>query len=96
MDVNLSRSPSLEEIAGAAGLSPAHFIRQFKASMGMAPHRYLLRSRMERAKRLLRETDRSVAQIAFACGFSHQQHMTRVFGRFTGTTPAAFRRAARS
>ena len=96
MDANLSGSPSLEEIADPAGLSPAHFTRQFKASMGVAPHQYLLRSRMERAKRLLRETDRSVAQVAFECGFSHQEHMTRVFSRFTGTTPAAFRRTVRS
>ncbi|MBV8591552.1 MAG: helix-turn-helix transcriptional regulator [Acetobacteraceae bacterium] len=96
MDANLSGSPSLQEMAGAAGLSPAHFIRQFKATVGVAPHQHLLRSRLERAKRLLRQTDRSVAQIAFECGFSHQEHMTRVFSRLTGTTPAAFRRTVRS
>ena len=96
MDANLDERLSLVEIAGAVGLSPAHFIRQFKASTGMAPHKYLVRLRLERAKRLLRETDRSIAQIAYECGFSHQEHMTRFFGRLAGTTPAAFRRAMRA
>jgi AraC family transcriptional regulator len=96
MDVNLSERLSLSEIAEAAGLSPAHFIRQFKASMGLAPHKYLVRLRLERAMRLLRETDSSIAQIAFDCGFSHQEHMTRFFGRLAGTTPAVFRRTART
>ena len=95
MEAGLAGPLSLAEIAAAAGLSPAHFARRFKASLGIAPHRHLLRLRLERAKRLLRETDRSVAQVAFECGFSHQEHMTRFFGRLVGTTPAAFRRAAR-
>lgn len=95
MEANLAGPLSLPEIAAAAGLSPAHFARRFKASLGVAPHRHLLRLRLERAKRLLRDTDRSVAQIAFECGFSHQEHMTRFFGRLAGTTPAAYRRAVR-
>ena len=96
MEANLAERPSLGNIAGAVGLSPAHFIRQFKASMGMAPHQHLVRLRLERAKRLLRETDHSIAQIAFDCGFSHQEHMTRFFSQNAGTTPAAFRRAVRT
>ena len=96
MDANLSERLSLNEIAETAGLSPAHFIRQFKASMGTAPHKHLVRLRLERAMRLLRETDSSIAQIAFDCGFSHQEHMTRFFGRLAGTTPAVFRRTART
>lgn len=95
MDANLAGPLSLREIAGAAGLSPAHFIRQSNATLGLSPHQYLLRLRLERARHLLRETDRSIAQIAFECGFSHQEHMMRFFGRFAGTTPAAFRRTAR-
>lgn len=96
MEACLSKQFSVAELAAAAGLSPAHFIRQFKASLGIAPHQYLLRLRLDRAKRLLRETDCSIAQIAFECGFSHQEHMTRFFSRLVGTTPATFRRAARS
>ena len=95
MAASLSGPLSLAEIAGAAGLSPAHFARQFKASVGVAPHRHLVRLRVERAKRLLSETDRSIAQVAFECGFSHQEHMTALFGRLVGLTPAAFRRKAR-
>jgi AraC family transcriptional regulator len=96
MDANLAERLALGDIAGAVGLSPAHFIRQFKARTGMAPHQYLVRLRLERAKRLLRETDSSIAQIAFECGFSHQEHMTRFFGQLAGTTPAVFRRAVRA
>ncbi|HEY4043782.1 MAG TPA: AraC family transcriptional regulator, partial [Rhodopila sp.] len=95
MDANLDDRLALGDIAGAVGLSPAHFIRQFKASTGTAPHQYLVRLRLERAKCLLRETDRSIAQIAFECGFSHQEHMTHFFGQIAGTTPAVFRRAVR-
>jgi AraC family transcriptional regulator len=95
MDANLAQRLTLDDIAGAVGLSPAHFIRQFKLSTAMSPHKYLVRLRLERAKRLLRETDCSIVQIAFDCGFSHQEHMTRIFGQLAGTTPAVFRRAAR-
>ncbi len=96
MEAGLAGPLSLDSIAATAGLSPAHFARRFKASTGEAPHQHLLRLRLARAKRLLRESDRSIAQIAYECGFSHQEHMTRFFGRLTGTTPAAYRRAARS
>jgi AraC family transcriptional regulator len=96
MDANLGERLALGEVAGAVGLSPAHFIRQFKARTGVTPHKYLVRLRLERAKRLLRETDSSIAQIAFECGFSHQEHMTRFFGQLAGTTPAVFRRAVRA
>jgi AraC family transcriptional regulator len=95
MEANLAERPSLGDIAGTVGLSPTHFIRQFKASMGMAPHQHLVRLRLEQAKRLLRETDHAIAQIAFDCGFSHQEHMTRFFSQVAGTTPAAFRRVVR-
>jgi AraC family transcriptional regulator len=95
MDANLAERLSLDDIAGAAGLSPGHFSRQFKASTGMTPHKYLVRMRLERAKRLLRETDRSIAQIASECGFSSQEHMTRFFSEVSVTTPAVFRRAVR-
>ena len=96
MEASLSASLSLMDLATATGLSPAHFARRFKASTGLPPHQYLMRLRLERAKRLLCESDLSLAQIAFECGFSHQEHMTRLFGRLTGTTPGALRRAAGS
>jgi AraC family transcriptional regulator len=77
------------------GLSATHFARRFKRSTGSAPHQYLMRCRVERARRLLAETDNAIAQIALACGVAHQEHLTRVFRRLSGETPARFRRSAR-
>jgi AraC family transcriptional regulator len=96
MHANLEDSINLSAIAGATGLSPSHFARQFRASTGIAPHQYLMRLRIERAQRLLTETDTPIVDVAFTCGFANQEHMTRIFKRGRGTTPAAYRRARRS
>jgi AraC family transcriptional regulator len=96
MDANLTRPLTLADLAEAASLSPTHFARRFKATTGAAPHQHIMRLRLQRAQRLLRETSRSIAQVAFECGFSHQGHLTRVFTRLAGITPAAFRRTAHS
>ncbi|MGA2042820.1 MAG: AraC family transcriptional regulator [Roseiarcus sp.] len=96
MEANLARPLTLADLAAAAGLSQTHFARRFKATTGSAPHQHVMRLRLQRAQRLLRETPRSIAQVAFECGFAHQGHLTRVFNRLAGVTPAAFRRATRS
>lgn len=96
MQANLESSINLSAIAGATGLSPSHFARQFRATLGVAPHQYLMRIRIERAKRMLTETDTSLVTVAFACGFANQEHLTRVFKRGCGITPAAYRRTRRS
>jgi AraC family transcriptional regulator len=96
MQANLERSIDLPAIAGATGLSPSHFARQFRVTVGKAPHQYLMQLRIERAKRLMRETAISVAEVAFACGFANQEHMTRLFKQHCGTTPAAYRKALRT
>lgn len=96
MEENLDKPVALLDVAHAAGLSATHFARRFKRSTGRAPHQHLMRSRVERAKRLLAETDSAIAQVAVACGFAHQEHLTRVFRRLTGETPARFRRGVRS
>lgn len=95
MEANLDRSIGLATIARATGLSPTHFARQFRLATGRPPHRYLMRLRIERAMRLLRETHDAVAEIAYACGFANQEHMTRLFRQYLGTTPAAWRRTIR-
>lgn len=95
MEANLDRSIDLMAIASATGLSPTHFARQFRVATGKPPHRYLMRLRIERAMRLLRETHDAVAEIAYACGFANQEHMTRLFRQYLGTTPAAWRRTVR-
>jgi AraC family transcriptional regulator len=95
MEENLDRPLGLPDVAHAVGLSATQFARRFKQSTGSAPHQYLMRRRVERARRLLVETDNAIAQIAFACGFAHQEHLTRVFRRLSGETPARFRNGAR-
>jgi AraC family transcriptional regulator len=96
MQANLERSIDLPAIAGATGLSPSHFARRFRVTTGKAPHQYLTQLRIERARRLLRETDTDIVEVAFACGFANQEHMTRLFKQHCGTTPAAYRKTLRT
>jgi AraC family transcriptional regulator len=95
MESNLSEPLTLADVANASGLSPSHFARRFKSATGSPPHQYLMSMRVERAKRLLLQRE-PIAEIALDCGFSHQEHLTRVFRRLTGMTPASFRRSAQS
>lgn len=95
MEAHADRSISLTEIAGAAHRSPSHLARVFAAEIGVPPHQYLVKLRVERARQLLERTNRPIAQIALDCGFSHQEHLTRLFRRHLNTTPAAFRREKR-
>jgi AraC-like DNA-binding protein len=80
-------------IAGAARLSPAHFSREFRRAFGEPPHRYLLTRRLERAAALLRNTDRSVADICLAVGLRSVGSFTSSFGRAFGVSPTAYRAA---
>ena len=95
IETNLDGSIGLTAIADAAGLSVSHFARQFRAAVGEAPHQYLVRRRIERAKQRLAKTDAPIAEIAFACGFANQEHLTRILKRACGLTPAAYRKAFR-
>ncbi|RCK41374.1 AraC family transcriptional regulator [Thalassospira xiamenensis] len=95
IEANLDQPLSLEQISAEAGLSPYHFARMFRQSVGEAPHKYVLRRRIEAAKRMLRDPALSVADIALATGFSSQAHLTTRFSSFTGLTPAKFRSVAR-
>jgi AraC family transcriptional regulator len=88
----MEESLSIENLAGAAGLSPIHFARQFKRTTGTSPHQFLMEARVARARDLL-ASRLSIAEIAYRCGFSHQEHMTRLFGRQLGVTPAAYRKS---
>ena len=92
MDARLGEPLGLAELAAAAGLSVSRFSRRFKARTGLPPHRYLLRLRVEQAGLLLRTGRDPIADIAARCGFSHQEHLTRVLRTHLGTTPAALRR----
>jgi AraC family transcriptional regulator len=94
MEERLAESLPLAELASAAGLSVSQFSRQFKARTGLAPHRFLLGLRVDRACRLLRAEELPIADVAVRCGFSHQEHLTRVMRAQLGTTPGAVRRAS--
>lgn len=91
VDANLDKPITLADIARAAGLSPMHFAAQFRAATGHKPHEYLQLCRVERAKRLLDDKDRSLIDIALDVGFRTQAHFTTVFKRFAGHTPHSWR-----
>ena len=82
---------TVADLARAAGLSRAHFSREFRRAYGESPHQYLLTRRLERAAALLRNTDRSVIDICLAVGLSSLGSFTSSFGRVYGTTPGAYR-----
>src|SRR3954466_142993 len=83
----------VDDLARTAGLSRAHFSREFKRAFGESPHVYLLTRRLERAAALLRTTDRSVSSICFAVGLRSVGSFTTSFSRAFGTTPLAYRAA---
>ena len=87
---NLERELSLQDLAAIAQLSQYHFCRAFKRSTGLSPHRYLIQQRIERVKQLLKQRSMTLAEIAVACGFTHQSHLHRHFKRSTGVTPTAW------
>ena len=93
IEAGLGESLTLEALAAAAGLSTFHFAKMFKASFGVAPHRYVVERRIARSKALIAEGRTSLAEIALACGFASQSHLTRRFQQATGAPPAAWRRS---
>jgi AraC-like DNA-binding protein len=80
-------------LARAAHVSPAHFTREFRRAFGETPHRYLLTRRLERAAALLRNTDRSVADICLSVGLTSVGSFTTSFGKLYGMSPTAYRAA---
>lgn len=90
---NLRSPPPLEEVAEACGFSARHFARAFRDSTGMTPHRWAMSARVAAAKTMMQSRAERLAEIALACGFADQSHLTRVFKRETGASPAAWRRA---
>jgi AraC-like DNA-binding protein len=81
----------VDDMASAAGLSRAHFSREFRRAFGEPPHSYLLTRRLERAAALLRTTDRSVADICFSVGLQSVGSFTTSFTRTFGVSPTAYR-----
>ena len=92
-DARYSEPLDVDDLARAAGLSRAHFSREFRRAFGESPHTYLLTRRLERAAALLRGTDRSVAEICFSVGLRSVGSFTTSFTRTYGTSPTAYRAA---
>jgi transcriptional regulator of acetoin/glycerol metabolism/AraC-like DNA-binding protein len=95
VEVHLNESIDLGMLARVAGLSMHHFARQFKQSAGVTPHHYLTQKRVERAQEMLVQSNLSLAEIAYAAGFSDQSHLARHFRYMLGTTPREFRQSQR-
>jgi AraC family transcriptional regulator len=91
MRATLAEPFDLARYARMAELSPFHFSRVFKQATGLAPSRYVQRLRVEEARRLLCETDRSVIDIGLALGYDSPSHFSQVFRRHAGVTPTAYR-----
>jgi AraC family transcriptional regulator len=94
IDARMAEQLYLSDLADAAGLSPFHFARAFRAETGLPPATWLMRRRMERADELLTTTRLGIAEIAAETGFSSQSHLTRRYHAHYGLTPGARRRSA--
>lgn len=92
VDAELGEGLTVERMADAAGLSAAHFARAFSRSLGVAPHQYVLRRRLERARQALEARDADILNVARRLGFSDQAHLTRLFKREFGVTPGQYMR----
>jgi AraC-like DNA-binding protein len=90
-DARYSERLDVEDMAGAAGLSKAHFSREFRRAFGESPHHYLLTRRLERAAALLRMTDWSVAEVCVEVGLQSIGSFTTSFKRAYGQTPTEYR-----
>ena len=90
---NLEGNVSLADLAAHCGVSVGHFARAFRRSIGLSPHQWLLRRRIDEAKRLMRNRTLSLSEVALACGFVDQSHFTRVFTRIIGDSPGTWRRS---
>src|SRR3712207_2316177 len=92
-DARYAEPLGVDDLARAAGLSRAHFSREFRRAFGESPHAYLLTRRLERASALLRTTDRSVSEVCFAVGLRSVGSFTTSFTRTYGVSPRAYRAA---
>lgn len=95
IEANLGEKLVVEELAEAAGLSRSHFTRAFQSATGEPPQDFIIGRRLSRARELLADTEREIAEIAVATGFSSQAHLSSTFKKRLGVTPARYRNAFR-
>ena len=91
IDGNIEKRISVEALARLANLSVCYFVRAFKQSVGLTPHDYLIRRRVERTKELLSDTEMPLSEIALAAGFADQSHCARRFRQHVGMSPRDYR-----
>ena len=93
VDANLNTTIRNKDLAAVARLSEFHFNVAFRKRFGQSPHEYIIRRRIERAQGLMLSTDMALSEIAIDCGLADQPHLTRLFRKLSGESPAAWRRA---
>ena len=90
------RNIRLPDLAAACGMTTRVFERAFREQFGKPPHKWRTAARVASARSMLQHSNATLAEFAYACGFSDQSHFTRVFSRHVGVTPTAYRRTLRS
>ncbi|HZV02423.1 MAG TPA: AraC family transcriptional regulator [Planctomycetota bacterium] len=95
LDEHAAEEVSLDAVAAEVGLSPFHFLRTFRAEVGMTPHQYVIGARLARAVALLRDTSLSVTRVALDAGFGDVSNFINTFRRRLGASPGVFRRSGR-
>lgn len=92
IEAHLDERMTIEELAGVVGMGSYRFARAFRRAVGIPPHRYVLERRIERAKRLLTETDLPITEIALMAGFASHSHLSTAFRQAVGASPKGFRK----
>jgi AraC family transcriptional regulator len=93
IEASIARDLRLSSLAKVAAMSVYHFAHRFKETVGMSPHAYALSRRLDRAREMLRRRDSNLSDVAAACGFSSQAHLTTAFRNAFGATPDKYRRS---
>ena len=92
IDRNITEPIKVSELCALVNRTPSHFSRTFKRTVGLSPHAYVLRRRIQLAAQLLAKSEMSLSEIALNCGFGDQSHLSNRFREHNGMTPAAWRR----